>query len=493
MPIGRYIPEFIDVAEAEAARTVVAVPLLPELPLATPARWGPGASWYALAALSAGIAVAAYAVSPWGPFQLSTAPLAGALQRPTISVVEFQNLTAGAGPSPQVAGLAIELVTDLEQFETIQVNYRVAGQPVPAPEDLPINDFVLTGIVRPDGQVVQYSAILTESRTGLVVWDQTLTVATSDAAMPGVLDRVSKSFSLVLGSPRGPLHAPARNLMMAPASGLVETNLYLCRVLFDRYRETGNTTEATAAKACFDVLPEVDKQSAMVMAANASLFAEYAGPSLAGDLPVEDRYRPAGDMPVEDRYRLADLQIQRALELDPVSAFVWEQQARLREAQGNRDLARADFASAVQLNPANADALAAFARLLALDGGLAAAEDMARDAAERSPDPPPWYFGVPALLALRDGDLALSIRRAELYAQADRELGPILAIMAAQRAGNSAVVNRYLPQVLDAAGFKAMGVLPRLRQRIGDDQLIDQIRSDLTQAGVPWATLTRPF
>ena len=110
---------------------------------------------------------------------------------------------------------------------------------------------------------------------------------------------------------------------------------------------------------------------------------------------------------------------------------------------------------------------------------------MARDAADGTPNPPAWYQGVPALLALRDGDFAMAIERAELYAQADRELGPILAILAAQRAGDGAVVNRYLPQVLDMPSFRARGVLTRLRERIEDDGLMEQIRNGLIAAGVP--------
>ncbi|MDB5613064.1 MAG: hypothetical protein JWQ22_717 [Devosia sp.] len=438
-------------------------------------------SWYVLAVITLGTAIAAYALGNSGPRQQLEAASIGALRRPTINIVEFQNLAADVQPPPQVAGLAIELVTDLEQLEIIKTHYRVADEVVGSAEDLPINDFVLTGIVRADDEVVQYSAILTESRTGAVVWNQTLSVQASEAALPGILDTVSKSFSLVLGSPRGPLHAPARQLMLSGALERADTNLYLCRVMFDRYRETGAGSDAASASTCFAALPEVDKQSSSALAANASLLAEHAGPNIAGESTTADRLR------------LAEVTIQRAIALDPISGFVWEQQARLHEGQGNLELARADFASAVQLNPANADALAAFARLLALAGGLAEAEPMAREAAEQSPEPSPWYFGVPALLALRDGDLRRAVDSAERYAQADRELGPMLAIMAAQRASDRAVVNRYLPQVLDVSTFRAQGVLPRLRERIGDDKLIDAIRASMTQAGVPWATMTRPF
>ncbi|SEQ06350.1 hypothetical protein SAMN05428969_1781 [Devosia sp. YR412] len=481
LPVGRYIPEFVT-AHAEAlpdsvaGATPVGVPIVP--PRAVRNR--PGVSWYVLVVIALGTAMGAYALSTWGPRQQIAAASVGALQAPTINVVEFQNLAQATQSPPQVAGLAIELVTDLEQFENINVHYRVGSEVQPT-EDLPVNDFVLTGIVRLDGDVVQYSAILTESRTGTVVWNQTLSVPAGEAATPGVLDRVSQAFGLVLGSPRGPLHAPARQLLAAGTLGSADANLYLCRVMFDRYRETGASADAAEAGACLGTLPEIDKQSALALAANASLIAEQGGS------PAPD------DASAAERFRLAEVNMANAIGLDPIGGFIWEQQARLHEGQGDLNMARADYASAVQLNPANADALAAFARLLALAGGLHEAEQMARDAAERSPAPPPWYFGVPALLALRDGDFARAVESAELYAQADRELGPILAIMAAQRAGDSAVVNRYLPQVLEAPAFHAKGVLPRLRERISDDGLVEDIRTALSSAGVPWATLTRPF
>ena len=118
---------------------------------------------------------------------------------------------------------------------------------------------------------------------------------------------------------------------------------------------------------------------------------------------------------------------------------------------------------------------------------------MARDAVDGSPNPPAWYQGVPALLALRDGDYARATADAELYAQADPELGPILAIMAAQGSGDSAVISRYLPQVLDVATFRSQGVLTQLRRRIGDGVLLDQIRDALVRAGVPPLALIRAF
>lgn len=471
LPVGRYVPDF---AMVEPGQPETVAP-----PVVRPrwfGSWSFGASWFALAVIALGLAMAAYAMSAWGP-RLGPGA-AGAIQRPTITIVEFQNLAGATAAPPQAAGLAIELVTDLGQFGNIGVRYGGGGEANVAVAGLPTSDYVLTGIVRPDGEVVQYSAILTDSLTSTVVWNQTFAVPAAEALQSGVLDKVSKSLSLVLGSPRGPLHAAARQVLASSQSIEGRISPYLCRVLFDLYRETGGAGEAARANACYAALSEDERASPPVLAAMASLLAEQAG---------------TGETAPEDRFALASEGIRRAIGMDPISSFVWEQQARLHETQGERAAARAEFSSAVQLNGANVDALAAYARLLALGGNLADAEAMARDAAEASPSPPPWYLGVPALLALRDSDFARAIACVELYAQADHELGPILAILAGQRAGDSAVVNRYLPQVLDVTAFRAKGVLPRLRERVGDDQLLDAIRTGLIQAGVPPMALVRGF
>lgn len=475
LPVGRYIPEFV-----AGHGAVSAAPRRPP-PGARPARGRRlPPTWFALAGIALASAVLAYAFASWGP-RLDTRMPAEALQRPTITIVEFQNLAGPVGIAPQVAGLAIELVTDLEQFGDITVRYGGGGgggsNIVVA--GLPSSDYVLTGIVRPEGNVVQYSAILTENLTSTVVWNKTLAVPAAEAAAPGVLDMVAKSLSLVLGSPRGPLHVRARQWLTTGQPRDDRLNLYLCRMLFDLYRETGGAAEAERAGACFAALSEQDRQSATALAASASLLAEH---------PASD----AAALPA-DRVELATVNLEQAIGLNPINAFVWEQQGWLHDAQHDRARARVDFSSSVQLNPANADALAAYARLLAFEGNLAGAEAMARDAADQSPSPPPWYQGVPTLLALRDGDFADAIKRAELYALADRELGPVLAIMAGQGAGDSAVVNRYLPQVLDVTKFRAGGVLPSLRERIGDNVLLEAIRAALLSAGVPQAALTEAF
>jgi tetratricopeptide (TPR) repeat protein len=223
-------------------------------------------------------------------------------------------------------------------------------------------------------------------------------------------------------------------------------------------------------------LPDGESRTAAALAAVASLVAETG--SAAGTV---------------DSFRMAQTSIELAIAAAPVSAFVWEQQARLFEGMGEQERAESAFGSAVQLNPASADALAGYARLLAFDGNLEKAAGLAGQSVTATPNPPAWYFGVPALVALRDRDFPTAIAHAEVYAAADRELGPVLAIMAGQEAGDSAVVNRYLPQVLDVASFRGAGVLPQLRKRISDAGLLGRIGATLAAAGVPPAALNAAF
>ena len=481
LPVGRYVPEFRmpEPAAAPAADTVPAVPAT--LERRARAAGGVSVSWFALLVVLLGLGVIGFALSTFMP--LSTRP-AGALvqvQRPSVTVVEFQNLVGGDRGAPKVAGLAIELVTDLDQFEDLDVRYGGGADIAVASLDDSATDFVLTGIVRRDGPLVQYSAILTNSLTDGVVWNHTVAVPASEAIQADVLDEVSRRLSLVLGSPRGPLHAPARK-MLGQSPQLAEAgNLYLCQLLFSIYRESGTVAAASQADICLGALPQADRDSAIGLAMAASMGVE------------RDLGTAARDTAYAERIRRAQEQLDRAISLSPVSGFVWEQHARLHQAMGRFAMARTDYGSAIQLNPANADALAGYARLLAFGGELAEAEPMARDAVEDSPDPPSWYFGVPTLLALRAGNSAQAVENSVRYAQADRELGPILAILAGQRSGDGDVVNRYLAQVLDIASFRASGVLPRLQQTVQDKALLADIQASLGAAGVPQKALNGPF
>ncbi|MET3924422.1 hypothetical protein [Devosia sp. 2618] len=475
LPVGRYIPEFV-ATEINPAPVSPVAEISPTKPVA-PLKRGLPRSWFVLAAIAVVVAVLAFWQASWGPPPVQ----AEALQRPTITVFEFANLDAGPVGTSPAAGLAIELVTDLTQFENIEVRYGGGAENSAEPPDGPPSDFVLTGSVKVEGRTAQFVAWLTQPRTGKVVWEKTMSTPLEDASNPATMDALSRSLTLEIANSRGPLHRVARQLVLSGAPLEGQATLYLCRVLFGVFRDSEVPEDAERASACYFSLPASQQQTAEALAATASLIAEHANPADSIGATLADRQRAAA------------VSLQRAIGLNPLSGFVWEQEARLHDAQGRLLTAQSDYASSVQLNPASADGLAGFARSLAFAGKLAEAEPWALAAAASSVDTPNWYQAVPALIELRDGQYAEALASAAAYTKSDAEIGPVLGIMAAQGAEDEGAIGRYLPKVLEASSFRRLGILPRLRERISDAALIAQIGDALLRAGAPAAALESAF
>jgi len=194
-----------------------------------------------------------------------------------------------------------------------------------------------------------------------------------------------------------------------------------------------------------------------------------------------------------DRVRTASAMLAEAVQLSPTSSFVWDQRARLHESIGEHDMAEAAYGTAMQSNPSNLDAVAAHARHMAFLGQLDQALPLAQRAMSAYTIIPDWYYGVPALAALRDGDFAKAARFAEIYSRSDREFGPVLVILAAEGAGDDVQVARQLPRVLDVPSFRSVGIVTQLRRRITDSALLDRIRTALVDAGVPALSLVTAY
>lgn len=470
LPTGRYVPEFLRASqmpdagdtEIEAAVDAIAPP--------QSAAGNLPAAWFMLAVMTIGFAILAFAFSTWAPPENEESRPPALIEAPSVLVTDFQSLTGDIADIGMAAGLAVELMNDLSQFEMISVQY---GGSSAAPEG---SDFVLSGIVRRQAGGLQYSAILTEVVSGSVVWSQAIGLASSEVGRVDLLNHVSDRLSVLLGSPRGPLHRRARALVAEglPVSG--GENLYLCRVLFDLYRERSTASTAERVLTCLAALGPGERESGQALAARASVLAEAGG-----------------DANVTERLAEAEAALALAVQRAPVSAFVWEQRGRFLELTGRHELAEAAYGTALQINPTNTDAIAARARHLALMGRQNSAETLAARLVADTPDPPSWYYFVPALEAFRRGNFELAVDYAGIYAEADRELGPVLAVMAGQGLRDGDIVNRYLPRVLDLSSFRTRGVLTQLRQRISDEALLRDIRVSLLSAGVPPAALNAAF
>ena len=176
----------------------------------------------------------------------------------------------------------------------------------------------------------------------------------------------------------------------------------------------------------------------------------------------------------------------------PTLSPVWREYAFFLEAVGRYGEAEAAFTSALQLNPSNVDAYAGYARLLSLRGKSEKGEAMAVEALRRSLAPPYWYHEAPAVNALRNGDNPEALIQSEALATGDAELASAIATVAAHRIGSEDALNRSIAQLLEVTRFRRFGILPVLRQRLGDAELRAAIGNELAAAGLEQAALNGP-
>ena len=458
LPIGRYVPEFLLVdggpaAEPLADSTAVGRPAKPSRANRRRELW-----WLT------GLTVAAIAVTLLiGGALQPTLRGDAALQPPSIEVGEFTSIAGDEEASEIVAGLAIELVTDLQLFNDIDVTYYSGGSP-----DTGIHQpmFRLTGFARrTDGHLV-VTASLMRAQSDAVIWTQSVDMSA------GGVDDLSQALAEYLGSHRGPLFADAMKWLDENEDIAGNASEFICGLLFSRYRDSAGQPDEGRAQSCVSASIAQSPKSAGTLAMSAALLMDATvASSPPGRLDPE---------PLRQSERLLD----EARSIAPTSSFVWEQYGRFLAVVARYGEAEEAFASAIQLNPANLDCEAALAQMLAMRGDSPRGRTLAQSVLQRSAAPPRWYYIAPALNSLRNGNNADALFNADLALSADPEIASVIQTVAAQRMGNQTILNRTIVQVLGAGRFMRYGILPVLRGRIADSKLVDDIAIALRAAGV---------
>lgn len=478
LPVGRYVPEFRsggDISSPERAVEPVSTAAAD-----SPAerrqqrlrRQGGGRGDWLLYALllivGTGIVVTLAQVLMPRPTRMEVPG------QPSIGIAEFTAISPpqGAAASPvNIAGLAIELVTDLQLFDDIQPSYMQGG----APEDGG-PDYQLTGIARHEAGLVQVTASLRRSGSDTALWSSTQTVRADQ--LRNSIDEISQAFAEQLGAHPGPLFVDAYRWLAENPNIAGNETVFLCGLIFTRYRDTAAVTDAARARDC--------SSSILAQGDDALALAMRAGLLLDDLVATQLRLDPE---PLAEAGRL----LTQALRLNATSSTIWREYARYLFQAGRLSEAEAAYVSALQINPANLDAVAGFGQMLLVRGGSLQGSALAAQALRGAVEPPHWYYMAPAVNALRAGDDDEAIALAENLAAGDAEMGATIAVVAAFRSGNVDVLNRYFAQLLDVTRYRRFGILPVLRQRILESALLDEIAAQLKRAGVADVALDGNF
>lgn len=477
LPVGRYVPEFKFRDESEPPEAVGGPPaedvpaeLPPQLKRHTRSRTGLS-DWMLyglLLVVGVGIALVLMQVLTPKPLRIDVP------QPPTIGIADFTAiLPSQAQATTNVAGLALELVTDLQLFDDIDPSYvqRAGDEAEPGPE------YLLTGIARQESGAVKITASLRKRDNDTALWSSTLSVPVDK--LESSIDDLSQVFADQLGSHRGPLFVEANRWLDDNPNITGNETVFLCGLLFSRYRDSAQVVDAARARDCISsVLAR--GENALALAMRAGLLLDDAQATQPLGLDPE---------PLAEAGRL----LTQAVKLDATSSTIWRENARYLYRADRITEAEAAYASALQLNPANLDARADYGRMLSVRGPNEHGEALAAEALEHAITPPHWYYGAPAINALRVNDDKTVIVYCDRLASGDAELASVLGTVAAYRSGDESALDRYFAQLLDVTRFRRFGILPVLWQRLPDNALVDELARQLKSAGVSAEALNGSF
>lgn len=478
MPVGRYVPLFLENEPGQ-------VP--PPETAATPSDgrgWlnGTRGVWIAGGATALLLLIFLASFYLWFGLHQPVAPVLAQGQPgvPLVIVGEFQNLGGDERERPLAAGLAVELVTDINQFPDLQARYG-GSRPQVSQDDLDRSDavYILSGVVRPTQGGVQYSVLLHDENAEDILARYELDVQAEDVEDGLSIEEVATHFALRLGNPRGPLHEDARDWLLSDASRDILLSPYPCLVAYSMFRE-GH--------------PGIERERVVECAQAGADRGVANSTAILGALVTDAAWRTGEETPqiMEARREGAEL-TGAAVEAEPLNSFVWTQRGFATFLGGGIALARDYYNTAMQLNPASVDLIAEYAFTEAHLGNWTNANRLSAIALSVEGEPPDPYFAVPAFWALRNGNYAEAIVHAQRMIDKIPHTGAAILVAAGGYLEDSSIIEIYLPRLLAAPRFKRLGIMPALEFSFSDRPLLDDIADGLVRAGVPPDRLYAPF
>lgn len=459
LPLGRYIPEFTEVeVKPKAEGPVSPSPSGQKRALSRFLVNAVLGLVFTLVGVGLTIVVIRWALP-------QTQAVASIPAAPHITIGSFDNLTGESVLDDDVAAIGTRIGEALRRFDNLVVDNEGP---------------VLTGTVQQAGNQFLLRAMLTDRSTNASVWTSEIRQPL-DGTDTEVLTRASNVLAAQLGHSGGPLHAKARAWLELQAALPEQPTRYVCYLLYMKWRDVRTVVDAERGAQCFDQVVAKDPNDAMSIAA-AAIMGAWRTQFLAS--PSDDLVPLMADDTVA---------VGRAVSLNPTSSFVQEQQAVVLARQRSVDAALGSIIKAHELNPASMDATSVMSLLYWINGQFAEAVRYSEESILSLPSAPARYYTVRALNALKEQRFFDAIDAAQALVPGDDELGTVIALAAAPRAGRQDLIDRYRPIVMGNPHFQVGGIMPRLGMRMRTDAVTERLREGLVLAGVPPRALDGPF
>ena len=486
LPVGRYVPEFELIGPGDsgaalpaAGETALAADIALPSASAKPSR---RRSWLgfwpqAVAALSlvVGIGLLLAALQLWRD-PLPTAPKPNIPGEPMVYLSPVSVVWNSAADRHLASKLGDQLSAVLAQSEDVEVGFVEPGKAIPEGQ----HAFLLASTITPSNGATEVHFILTDVSSGEQVWTATQTRPVGQVEDVEAAALIAAKVIRDIGSYRGPLHARGRAWLDANSSNMTTVSDYVCRLAFRAARDMQASSASARLVDCVERLfrSQPDGPVALALKGWSTVQAEFGNPAADGSTSKA----------VQDGLAM----VERAVQLAPDSAFVYEILANIQGLLGNLQAAKRNYSIAIGFQPHNPDARAGYSLVLAAMGEWNSAEENALAAIEASAVPSAWFYGIPALQAMRQQRFDDAIRYARLTAPAG-PFGSVLAVAAAGLGNDQAALAEFRPEVLNAEALRRAGIMVWLKPRVTDSLLLVQLQTGLLAAGIPQSALTGPY
>jgi TolB-like protein len=399
---------------------------------------------------------------------------------PSILVEPFVSANAGGQYDYIAAGLTFDVISSLTRFEELFVygattSFEAASGKIAASPGIPDTDYLLSGSVQNNSQIIQLNVILTDRHSGRHVWALNKQWPLTPANLLQATGLISTDIANILGQPDGVLLDEIRRKMMrTPANHLTS---YECIVQFRQYWRNSKRDDFLAAESCLHQTLLNDPLYAPAHAAMALIYLDHYRYNIPSPLSPEQLLAEATGL------------AQRAHDLEPTASrpFLALSLAYWFRHDIDRSIALAE--QGLSRNPNNAELLADLGLRYAQLGRWDKSEPLLAEAYQRDPAANSGYHIGQFLHAYMQRDYPRALAEAGKIDVAYAIYGHLARAAAHGQMGDVAGAASAIAEIRRVDPVYAGKVRADLQKRNLAPQIIDALIDGLLKAGFTTDTL----
>ncbi len=412
-------------------------------------------------------AIAVAALGTWIVLNCGSSDEA-ALSAPAIVVLPFEVLGNNEKDQFLGAGIASQIVADLNRFPDIRIFVTQNGftqsstvSPIELGKQLGVS-YVVAGELRSDLSSVNVAARLIDAKSGEILWTDTYERELAPKNLMALQSEIAAGIASALGQPYGVIRSEISERL--PRSEIPSMSSYECVLRAYYFRRTYSPALYPPTLACLERAVQTDPNYAEAWAMLG--FFHFVSTALS-ILPAD----PAKN------FRTGSQAALHCIEIDPDNVLALKVLSVINHYQGNFAESERYVRLALEINPNDPDTLYQLGWRLAIRGRFEEGIPLLQRAIDRTVRPPPPYYHLMAIdrLMKKDGEGMLAF--AQRAAVDGSAISQSLIAMANNLLGNRDAAARAIDRMNEInPGYDP---IDRFRAHQATDDIVDAMLAAL--------------